>query len=1133
MTSCLPIGIAELLSRDRVEAPRVELKASWNEGPTAQQVLRTICGFANDIYNVNGGYIVIGVEAIDGVAQLPPRGLDPTQIEAAQRWIRGNCARLQPEYQPILSPETLNERHLLVVWVPASPIRPHSAPGERAGERRFWVRLGADTVEARNSVLTQLMQLTTWTPFDDQRAAEFSVHDLRSTLVREFLREVGSSLADEPDDLVVYRALRLISPINSHEVPRNVALLFFSDEPDRIFPGARIDVVLFRDGAGGDILEERIFRGPLHRQIRDCMSYLRTINGHHIRKHPDRPEASTWETVPTAAIEEALVNAVHHRDYQRCFDPTKVYIYPEALELTSYPGPMQGLKPEDFQGGHRVPQVSARNRRIGELLKELRLAEARSTGVAKIFRAMSSNGSPKPQFHFDEERTYFTVVLPTRAGIGLGLADTSEAPGEKATSYEVDYRSALQRNLDYLEIFGIDLPPESRSQKLSVAYVSLNLERRSGGAQESLPAEALFDRFSTDNGRILIRGDAGTGKSTLLRWAAMQAAAGSQGPVARFHGAPSHWRTRVPFLIRLRQCKGGSLPTPDDFPEFVATSLGHPPAEWVKSVLKEGRALLLLDGVDEIPNAHRETTRRGIADLVEQYPGTFYVVSTRPRAVDHDWLGTLGFREARISPMSELDRATFIDRWHEAVAEELKSRGKGATGFRDIAESLKRELAGNPEVARLATNPLLCAMICALYRDRRQNLPERQRQLCEDLCHALLHRRERESGLSLQDFPEPYRRLDYPQKRAAVQELAHHMVLNEYSAVPTEEAQRQIGKALKQFPGHSAADANVVADSLVERSGILREETPGEISFIHNTFKELLAGDYFAGEDAAGLLANHALDSAWQPVILFAVATERRGFATKVIRKMLERGSRIAKANPRARQLMALRCRAAALYIEEELDLQLQQLTATLFPPRNMEDAEVLASSGNTAVPFLVSSGKLRPNEAAACIRALRLIGTAQARQALRSFQRDRRPIVVSELSRAVNPLEIEWIQERLLAGERLPQGIAAQISVLSPLLAPSNLQTLDFSGTQIADLSPLAALTSLETLNLSGTQITDLSPLAALINLQTLDLSGTQITDLSPLAGLFKLKRLDVSGTQVVEGDLDLLQHLDCRIVL
>jgi len=723
----------------------------------------------------------------------------------------------------------------------------------------------------------------------------------------------------------------------------------------------------------------------------------------------------------------------------------------------------------------------------------------------------------------------------------------AENRDEKAREYEIDYRLAVQRNLDYLEIFGIDLPPESRRHKLSVAYISLNLESRSGETAQPLPAEALFDRLSTAKGQLLIRGDAGSGKSTLFRWAAMQAAAGPHWDLWTFHESSSPWdvltkrrlrqkttwKTRVPFLIRLRQCKSGVLPSPDQFAELVTQAGGRAPEEWVKSVLKQGRAILLLDGVDEIPNARRETTRRGIEDLLGYYPETYFVISTRPKAVEPDWLAHLGFQEALINPLSELDRANFIDRWHEAVAEELKLRGKAATDLPGMAKSLKRQLEDNPEVARLATNPLLCAMICALHRDRREKLPERQRQLCEDLCHALLHRRERESGLNLEEFPEPYRRLDYPQKRAAVQELAQHMVLNGYSSHSTEEAQEQIGKALKQFPGHSVADARVVTESLVERSGILREETQGEISFIHNAFKELLAGDYFAGANDGGLLARHALDPAWQPVILVAVAADLRGFATKVIKEILKPGSQ-AKAELRARQLMALRCRAAALYVEEELDLQLQQLRTTLFPPRNMEDAEALATGGNAAVPFLVAGKNLNANEAAASVRALRLIGTSQSRQALRSFLGDRRDSVVSELSQAVNPLDIDWVREQLLKHETLPAWIRAQINDLSPLSALTNLQVLYLGGTQVAALSPLATLTNLKTLYLNGTRVADLSPLTTLTNLLVLVLNGTRVADLSPLATLTKLQGLYLAQTQVADlsplMSLAKLKHLDIR---
>jgi hypothetical protein len=194
----------------------------------------------------------------------------------------------------------------------------------------------------------------------------------------------------------------------------------------------------------------------------------------------------------------------------------------------------------------------------------------------------------------------------------------------------------------------------------------------------------------------------------------------------------------------------------------------------------------------------------------------------------------------------------------------------------------------------------------------------------------------------------------------------------------------------------------------------------------------------------------------------------------------------------------------------------LQQLTVTLFPPHNMEDAEALATGGNMAVPFLTHRNEFKEQEAAASVRALRLIGTSQARKALRSFLKDRRESVISELAQAVNPFEIEWVRELLLAEARLPEGIASQMRDLTPLAGLDNLKSLGLNWTQVADLSPLEELNGLQNLGLSWTQVVDLSPLAKLKNLQVLGLRGTQVTDLTPLAGLNSIQSLDLSETQV-----------------
>jgi ATP-dependent DNA helicase RecG len=414
MSSILPINVEDLLRGHGVESARLELKASWNEATTGVQVLRTICAFANDLQNLNGGYVVIGVAEENGVAKWPLQGLDQSSLDGIQRWIRGNCKRIEAEYQPVLSPEVVDGAHMLVVWAPASDTRPHRAPesNDRQAAKHYYIRLGNETVLARDEHLRTLMQLTARVPFDDRRAMGVPVEKIREAKVKEFLSDVRSALVDEKDTRLIYRRMFIVSPVNGHEVPRNVGLMFFSDDPAEWFRGARIEVVHFAEGAGGDVLEERIFRGPLHTQLRDCINYLRNLSTRHIEKQVEQPETKGWVSYPLAAMEEALVNAVYHRSYEDSAEPVKVYLHPDRMEIISYPGPVPGIDKEHLQARARIPPVPARNRRIGEFLKELRLAEGRGTGVPKLFKAMRENGSPTPTLDFDDARSYFRVTLP-------------------------------------------------------------------------------------------------------------------------------------------------------------------------------------------------------------------------------------------------------------------------------------------------------------------------------------------------------------------------------------------------------------------------------------------------------------------------------------------------------------------------------------------------------------------------------------------------------------------------------------------------------------------------------------------------------------------------------------------------
>ena len=380
-----------------------------------------------------------------------------------------------------------------------------------------------------------------------------------------------------------------------------------------------------------------------------------------------------------------------------------------------------------------------------------------------------------------------------RALEGIGRLEqviTASAPGSQYARFEANYRQAVSRAVDYLDLFGVDVEPQSKRYQLSVAYISLTLQASTNGTESSalVPAELLLEQLPLQQGRLLIRGDAGSGKSTLFRWVALMAAsAGTLLPrkpdADNERKASNAWYTRVPILIRLRDCKNGRIPPISEFAQHTSRFLESPPTGWIQSVLEQGRALVLLDGVDEVPRIDRQAIYADIENLVGTYQGCYYVLSTRPAAVETDWLKPLGFHEASLNPLSILDRDRLIDRWHEAVAKELDRAGKPSAGMRLLAEGLKAQFLQNSPIARLATNPLLAAVICALHQKRQQELPKSQSELCEALCHMLLERREKESHLDASVSSDAYRTLTYSQRKQIVSGLAHYMVRNERSTL--------------------------------------------------------------------------------------------------------------------------------------------------------------------------------------------------------------------------------------------------------------------------------------------------------------------------------------------------------------
>ena len=204
--------------------------------------------------------------------------------------------------------------------------------------------------------------------------------------------------------------MELISGPNEYRFPRNIALMMFSEHPEKYFPLTQVEIVYFPNGEAEAFEEYPAITGPVSSQIKQTLDFLRTnFLKEKVTKLSDVPESLRVWNYPLEAIEEILVNAFYHRDYQQR-EPIEIRIYANSMIFINHGGPDRSIQLDAFSKG-KVVSRRYRNRRLGEFLKELKLTEGRATGIPTILKSFKDNGSKAPRFDTDEDRTFFAVEI--------------------------------------------------------------------------------------------------------------------------------------------------------------------------------------------------------------------------------------------------------------------------------------------------------------------------------------------------------------------------------------------------------------------------------------------------------------------------------------------------------------------------------------------------------------------------------------------------------------------------------------------------------------------------------------------------------------------------------------------------
>lgn len=408
----IPITIEKLLNDNIVEWARIEFKEGWNPDTT----LKTISAFANDIDNWGGGYLVIGAKEKDGRVIRPVSGIEEKEIDHIQKELLQYCKFLKPSYLPETQPVRVDGKWVLLVWCPGGYERPYQCPkkpSSKNSEKIYYIRKMASTIEATDLDVKELLELSHNIPFDDRINIKAELKDIKYPLVRNYLQNVGSALLENLENKSmedITADLRIADGPKEYFKPLNVGLLFFNDNPEKFFPYSRIEIVNIPDETGQG-MEERVFGGPIDEQLRDAMNYLKNnIIAEKVYKIPGQAEAVRVKNYSYEALEEFVSNAVYHRSYQE-YEPITIRVERDKIEITSVPGPDRSISDEGIKT-YQMRTRRYRNRRIGDFLKELHLIEGRNTGIPTAIKAIKENGSPLPQLLTDEERSYFSVIVP-------------------------------------------------------------------------------------------------------------------------------------------------------------------------------------------------------------------------------------------------------------------------------------------------------------------------------------------------------------------------------------------------------------------------------------------------------------------------------------------------------------------------------------------------------------------------------------------------------------------------------------------------------------------------------------------------------------------------------------------------
>jgi predicted NACHT family NTPase len=417
-------------------------------------------------------------------------------------------------------------------------------------------------------------------------------------------------------------------------------------------------------------------------------------------------------------------------------------------------------------------------------------------------------------------------------------------------------------------------------------------------AQDRGRSHSANQMLASGQGRVVLLGTPGTGKTTLMLYLAVKVAL-QEGAVV---GVGTEVE-RLPILVYMREwAKQPERSLLEQVQDFTQSTLQVTVPAGFFEYWTDGRALLLLDGLDEVAE---EATRAALVEKIncflEGHPETIAVITSRPWGYRRDYFRTETYPHFELELFNAEQIQTFIQHWYA-------NRCENATQTEEMGQDLHQVLSRHDRLQTLVKNPLLLTMVALIHRYQ-DTLPKRRHKLYERAVDTLLKSWDRKGkGATYGEFKHLDRDDDLRRVMSRLAEWIHTQPEIQLSESGTVIAETELIAQLKQIigeecnqirPQQAVGEAQRFVDFIQGRAGLLNEYGRGRYAFVHKTFQEYLTAEAILTQadyqDNSELIyqaiRDHLHAPHWREVLLLLVGQLRGQKAKKAIEVVLHHGS--------------------------------------------------------------------------------------------------------------------------------------------------------------------------------------------------------------------------------------------------